>query len=291
MDPLALLPYALAATGGRVDAHDLPPLVAAGVTLLQRSAPLVRALAGRRAAIWLPVGPAWFVALAASDGRGALLPDVGATDASWAAALAAANVGAVFTTQSRADRLPPDMPRVLLDDIPRRASVIVGDRRHDVDLGSHFGLHLTGDATGPGALEECLGVAGQPFRTHADILGTARSLLTRIPFTPLDRTLVLGTPTELPGLCVALVAPLLAGGTLCTTPAAREGAPAGDAGASATMIVTNAAALPTLGETLGAVGSVAEGVRHLVVYGPHDEAAFASLVTRAAQRGVAVSRV
>ena len=50
-DPLALLPLALAAGAGRIgvagDAlYDAPQLVAAGLTLLQRSAPLVRALGG-----------------------------------------------------------------------------------------------------------------------------------------------------------------------------------------------------------------------------------------------------
>ena len=51
-DPLALLPLALAAGGGRIgvagDEHllDAQQLVAAGLTLLQRSAPLVRALSG-----------------------------------------------------------------------------------------------------------------------------------------------------------------------------------------------------------------------------------------------------
>ena len=64
-DPLALLPLALAAGAGRVgvagaDAgdYDAQQLVAAGLTLLQRSAPLVRALSGRRAAILLPTVPA-----------------------------------------------------------------------------------------------------------------------------------------------------------------------------------------------------------------------------------------
>ena len=57
-DPLALFPLALAAGSGRigavgVDVFDAPQLVAAGLTLLQRSAPLVRALANR------PVTSTW----------------------------------------------------------------------------------------------------------------------------------------------------------------------------------------------------------------------------------------
>jgi hypothetical protein len=78
-DPLALLPLALAAGGGRIgqagadatDDSEAQQLVAAGLTLLQRSAPLVRALSGRRSAILLPTSPAYLTALAASEGRGA----------------------------------------------------------------------------------------------------------------------------------------------------------------------------------------------------------------------------
>jgi hypothetical protein len=44
MTPLSLLPLALAAGGGRVDQYETQQLVAAGLTLLQRCAPLVRAL-------------------------------------------------------------------------------------------------------------------------------------------------------------------------------------------------------------------------------------------------------
>ncbi|NUR34387.1 MAG: hypothetical protein HOQ30_10285, partial [Gemmatimonadaceae bacterium] len=66
-DPLSLLPLALAAGGGRVNEHEAQQLVAAGLTLLQRSAPLVRALAGRRSAILLPTSSAILTALAASE--------------------------------------------------------------------------------------------------------------------------------------------------------------------------------------------------------------------------------
>ena len=77
-DPLALLPIALAAGNGRIGAagdelFDAQQLVAAGLTLLQRSAPLVRALSGKRAAILLPTAPQYLTALAASEGRGAVL--------------------------------------------------------------------------------------------------------------------------------------------------------------------------------------------------------------------------
>ena len=72
-NPFSLLPLNLAAHGGSVDDVPVQQLVAAGLTLLQRSAPLVRALHGRRAAILLPTSPAFLVALGASEGRGAVL--------------------------------------------------------------------------------------------------------------------------------------------------------------------------------------------------------------------------
>jgi hypothetical protein len=49
-NPLGVLPLAMAAHGGTLDDIPSAQLVAAGLTLLQRSAPLVRALYGKRAA-------------------------------------------------------------------------------------------------------------------------------------------------------------------------------------------------------------------------------------------------
>src|SRR5919107_6128601 len=105
-DPLALLPLALAAGGGRVDQYEAQQLVAAGLTLLQRSATLVRALSGRRSAVLLPTSPAFVTALAASEGRGAVLVNPLAARAEIADQLADAGVGAVFTTSAFATRLP-----------------------------------------------------------------------------------------------------------------------------------------------------------------------------------------
>ena len=101
-DPLSLFPMALAAGGGRIDGLECQQLVAAGVTLLQRSAPLVRALSGRRAGILLPTGPAFITALAASDGRGAVLLSQGASPSDVAWQLSDADVGAVFTVSALA---------------------------------------------------------------------------------------------------------------------------------------------------------------------------------------------
>ena len=134
-DPLALLPLAVAAGAGRIivagsgdDGHDAGQLVAAGVTLLQRSAPLVRALSGRRAAILLPTSPAFLTALAACEGRGAVLVNPLASAPEVAYQCADANVGAVLTIEGLAPRVPAGMPVVLLDVAPRTARVVTAGR-------------------------------------------------------------------------------------------------------------------------------------------------------------------
>ena len=95
-DPLALLPLAAAAGGGRVDGFEAGQLVAAGLAVLRRSAPLVRALSGRRAAILLPTSHQFLTALAASDGRGAVLMNPLAAPPEIAYQLNDADVGAEF---------------------------------------------------------------------------------------------------------------------------------------------------------------------------------------------------
>src|SRR6476660_9565771 len=113
-DPFSLLPLSIAAHGGRVDGFEAQQLVAAGLTLLKRSAPVVRALSGKRSAILLPTSPAFLVALAASEGRGAVLINPLASPSEIAHQLADANVGAVFTNATLAGGLPASIPRVLL---------------------------------------------------------------------------------------------------------------------------------------------------------------------------------
>ena len=105
-DPLGLFPIAIAAGGGYVDGFEAQQLVAAGLTLLQRSAPLVRALHRRRSAILLPTSPRVLTALAASEGRGAVLINPLASRPEIAYQIADANVGAVFTTAELADAFP-----------------------------------------------------------------------------------------------------------------------------------------------------------------------------------------
>ena len=223
-DPLAVLPLALAAAGGRVDAYETGQLVSAGVTLLQRSATLVRALAGRRAAILLPTSPQFVVALAAAEGRGAVLVNPLAAPAEIEYQLADANVGAVFTIASLLPRVPGHVVRVLMDDAPRSARVLSGGASSDVDLGSHFGIRLEGERDADGRDEEAAivytsAMAGRPLGailTHRNLLANARSTLEAAEQVPLDHVLAVLPFAHLFGLTVTLSAPLLRGARVST---------------------------------------------------------------------------
>jgi long-chain acyl-CoA synthetase len=231
-NPLALLPLALAAAGGRIAAAGRDPaglleaqqLVAAGLTLLQRSAPLVRALSGRRSAILLPTSPAFLTALAASDGRGAVLVNPLAAPAEIAFQLRDANAGAIFTTSSFVPRLPSDLAIVLLEDAPRSARVIAAGATRDVDLGSHHGLTLTGERDVEGRDEEAAVVYTSAMRgtplgavlTHANLLANARSTVDALAVVPEDHVLALLPFAHLFGLTVTGSAPLLVGARVST---------------------------------------------------------------------------
>ncbi len=200
--------------------------VAAGITLLRRSAPLVRALAGRRAAILMPTSPAFVTALAASDGRSAVLVNPLAAPREIVHQLADANVGAVFTLASLATRLPPDIPRVLLDDAPRSALVRIGGESRTIDLGEHFGLDLEGAEAAEGADEEAAivytsAMHGTPqgtTLTHRNLLGHARAVVDVAAFTRDDVTLTTLPYSHPFGLVVTGAAPLLGGGRVVTMP-------------------------------------------------------------------------
>jgi len=229
-EPLALLPLALAAGGGRMRAaaggaeYEVQQLVAAGLTLLQRSAPLVRALAGKRSAILLPTSPAFLTALAASDGRGAVLVNPLAAPAEIAFQCRDANVGAVFTVTAFAARVPSDRVVVLLDDAPRTARVIADGVSREVDLGSHFGLPLEGERDVPGRDEEAAIVYTSAMRgtplgavlTHANLLANARSTKAAAANVSDDHVLALLPFAHLFGLTVTASAPLLAGARVTT---------------------------------------------------------------------------
>ena len=229
---MALLPLALAAGGGRIaaagasagDVFEAQQLVAAGVTLLQRSAPLVRALSGRRGAILLPTSPAFITALAACDGRGAVLINPLAAPAEIAFQCADANVGAVFTTRAFVPRLPEGITTVLLDEAPRRATVLSAGRTHEVDLGAHHGLLLEGERDADGRDEEAAVVytsamQGTPLGailTHRNLLANARSTIEALNDTADDHVLALLPFAHLFGLTVTASAPLLLGARVTT---------------------------------------------------------------------------
>ena len=223
-NPLALLPLALAGGNGHVDEYEAQQLIAAGLTLLQRSAPLVRALGRRRAAILLPTSPRFFVALAASEGRGAVLINPLAAPAEIAFQIRDAEVGAVFTTSAFAARLPEGVAHVLLDDAPRTASVVVDGTVRQIDLGSHHGLSLQGEEGAEGRDEEAVIVYTSAMRgtplgavlTHRNLLANARSFIQAIGNTKDDRVLALLPLAHLFGLTVTASAPLLSGASVVT---------------------------------------------------------------------------
>jgi long-chain acyl-CoA synthetase len=220
MNPTSILPLAIAAGGGRVGAFEAQQLIAAGLTLLQRSAPLVRALAGRRAAILLPTSQQFYVALAACEGRGAVLVNPLAAPAEVAFQLRDADVGAVFTVTSLAGKLPDGTSLVLLDDAPRQARVIVDGASRDVDLGAHFGLDLEAEPDVAPSDEECAivytsAMAGTPrgaILSHRNLLTNARATVMAAQDTADDHALAVLPFSHLFGLVVSGTAPLLAGG-------------------------------------------------------------------------------
>ena len=230
-NPLALLPLAVAAGGGRIAAagndgrdFEAQQLIAAGLTLLQRSVPLVRSLSGRRSAILLPTSPAYFTALAASDGRGAVLINPLAAPAEIAFQCADANVGAIFTTNAFISRVPSGLLTVLLDDAPDRATVIADGRRIEVDLGSHHGLSLEGERDVEGRDEEVAIVYTSAMRgtalgavlTHRNLLANARSTIDALAITSDEHVLAALPYAHLFGLTVTATAPLMVGGRVTT---------------------------------------------------------------------------
>ena len=225
-DPLSLLPLALASREGMIDGAPATQHVAAGLTLLQRSAPLVRALTGRRAGILLPTGPAFLTALAASEGHGAVLMNPLASAPELAYQIADADIGAVFTSSALAARLPGTTTIALLDDAPRSARVVVGGAARDVDLGSHFALQLEGDPDAAGSAEEAVVVYtsamyGRPLGailSHRNLLLVARSARRAAAITSDDHALAALPFAHLFGFVVTGVAPLLAGATVTTMP-------------------------------------------------------------------------
>lgn len=223
-DPLSFLPLALAARSGTVDGTPASQFVAAGLTLLQRSPLLVRALSGRRAGILLPTVPAYLTALAASDGRGAVLMNPLASPVELAYQIADAGIGAVFTSRDLQPRLPIDVPTALLDDAPRSARVIAGGVSRDVDLGSHVALSIQGDPDTEASEEEAVivytsamnGRALGAILSHRNLLTNARATIEAAAITASDHALAALPLSHLFGLVAAALAPLLAGARVTT---------------------------------------------------------------------------
>ncbi|MGZ8491709.1 MAG: AMP-binding protein [Gemmatirosa sp.] len=225
-DPLAVLPLAAAAGGGRLDTYDAAQLVAAGLTLLRRSAAVVRALQNRRSAILLPTSPAFLVALAASEGRGAVLVNPLAALPEIAYQIADSDVGVVFTSTALAARVPAGVTLVLLDDAPRMARVVVDGTARDVALDSHQGdaLDLVGSTDTEGRDEEAAivytsAMAGRPLGavlTHRNLISNARATIEAAEITTAEHALAVLPFSHLFGLVVSGLAPLLAGGRVTT---------------------------------------------------------------------------
>lgn len=230
-NPLALLPLAVAAGGGRIASageggaeFEAQQLIAGGLTLLQRSAPLVRALSGRRSAILLPTCPAYLTAFAASDGRGAVLINPLAAPAEIAFQCTDANVGAIFTTSAFSSRIPDGLPAVYLDHAPSRATIVAAGRTTEVDLGSHHGLSLEGERDAEGRDEEVAIVYTSAMRgtalgaavTHRNLIANARSTIEALDITSSEHVLAVLPFAHLFGLTVTASAPLMVGGRVTT---------------------------------------------------------------------------
>lgn len=221
MHPFSLLPIALASGRGRVDGLESAALVAAGFTLLQRCAPLVRALAGRPSAIILPPSAQFVTALAASEGRPALLLDPRLTADQLAAALDVHDVGALFTTGTAMDQRLGRWPAVSFDDSLVSAHVRLPDGRAlEIDLGSHFGLTLEGETEVVGSDEPCLIIPGLDTSarqlSHRVVLDLARSVLKAEPLAAGATVRAAPSWSDLGSLIETGIAPLLAGADIST---------------------------------------------------------------------------
>lgn len=225
-NPLGVLPLAIAAHGGTIDGMPSAQLVAAGLTLLQRSATLARALYGKRSALLLPTCPQFLTALAASDGRGAVLLNPLASASEIAYQLDDAEVGAVFTTTALAAKLPVTIPRVLLDDAPNHAELCHDGSSVRIDLGSHRGLSLEAemDIDADGSSDEAAvvytsGMEGRALGailTHRNLLANGRATVEAAQLTDADHVLAVLPYSHLFGITATLTAPLLAGARVTT---------------------------------------------------------------------------
>ena len=232
-NPLSLISLAAAARGGSIDETDARLLVAAGVTMLQRCAPLVRELARGRGAVLLDNSAAYLVALAACEGRGAVLldPQRGAEDI--ARELDKTDGRVVFTVERYAAVVREGAAVVLLDELPGHVVFVHGIERRRVDVGSHFGLYIEGDEETEGSDEEAIVApdkAGGAFRsfTHRELLEAARGVLHAAALGEGDEVPALLPFHEAHGLTAGLIAPLLAGAHVVTRSSSGYATPPSD---------------------------------------------------------------
>lgn len=219
--PLSLLPIAAAARGGSIDGVDSRQLVAAGVTLLQRCAQLVRELARGRGAVLLDDSAAYLVALAACEGHGAVLIDPKAPADEIERILSETGARVVFTVECYAGKIDAEVARVLLDELPGHVVFTHGDEQRRVDVGSHFGLEIVGEEEDGGSDEEAIvarEVAGAPFRsyTHRELLEAARGMVSAAGIEEGNEVMASVPFHEARGLAYGLLAPLLAGARVVT---------------------------------------------------------------------------
>ncbi|HEU4586773.1 MAG TPA: hypothetical protein VFR95_13550 [Gemmatimonadaceae bacterium] len=232
-NPLSLISLAAAARGGAIDGIDSRQLVAAGVTMLQRCAPLVRELAGARGAVLLENSPAYLVALAACEGHGAVLLDPRGTAEDIARTLDEMRGRVVFTVERYEGSLGDGVARVLLDELPGHVVFVHGDERRRVDVGSHFGLEIEGEEESGGSDEEAVvarETAGAPFQsyTHRELLEAARGMVSAAGIEEGNEVSAPVPFHEARGLAYGLLAPLLAGARVVTLPAPGEAEPPSD---------------------------------------------------------------
>jgi acyl-CoA synthetase (AMP-forming)/AMP-acid ligase II len=222
-NPLSLISLAAAARGGSIDGIGARQLVAAGVTMLQRCAPLVRALATGRGAVLLPDSAEYLVALAACEGRGAVLLDPRAVREDISRTLEETAGKVLFTVERYAGAVRDGVAMVLLDELPGHVVFVHGDERRRVDVGSHFGLSIEGEEESEGSEEEAIvarEMAGGSLRsfTHRELLEAARGVVSAAALEAGDEVVALLPFHQARGLVSGLLAPLLAGASVVTRP-------------------------------------------------------------------------
>lgn len=225
-DPLGLVSLALGAGSGRFDELSANQLVAAGLTIRQRSAPLVRALARRRTAAIMPACPAFLTALAASEGHGMVWMDP--LQLTWEELrdeCVSHNVGALFTLSQYLHTWPAEArsmwPIILLDQVPAKAVASLNNKEVVLDLGSHFGLSLEGTHDAAGSEEECLIVKGKAY-THRQLLNQAREHTNSGTLALGGRSTIADPAVAIDPLVTLVIAPLLEGGGVYSAGTAPE---------------------------------------------------------------------